>query len=150
MKRFALLCALASIAALARDDEHSAQGNALIQFGPNQEQISFRAESEDGTTVAEGRADVRDITAGVEVRIDVNCLNVQGNVATISGIVVRSSDQARVPVGFEGIFQVVDGGGKAPDFMSLANFFEVGVGADCNAPGEFDLVPVQKGNVRVR
>jgi hypothetical protein len=44
----------------------------------------------------------------------------------------------------------VDGGANAPDFMSLANFFEAGVGADCNAPGEFDLAPVQKGNIRVQ
>jgi hypothetical protein len=150
MKRFALLCAVASVAAVADKAVHSAKGSGLIQFGPNREQISFKAESQDGSTVAEGRADVRDITAGVEVRIDVNCLNVLGNTATISGIVVRSSDETRVPVGFEGIFQVVDGGEKAPDFMSLANFFEVGVGNDCNAPGEFDLAQVEKGDIRVQ
>jgi hypothetical protein len=150
MKSFAVILAVASVTAFADEAVRSAKGSGLIQFGPNREEISFKAETRNGGTVAEGRADVRDISAGVEVRLDVNCLNVLGNTATVSGIVTRSSDETRVPVGFEGIFQVVDNGDKAPDFMSLANFFEVGVGTDCNAPGEFDLVPLQKGNIRVR
>jgi hypothetical protein len=149
MKRFALFCAVASVAAFADKPVHSAKGSGLIQFGPNQEEIKVDAVLRDDGSVT-GKADVDDISAGVQVRIDVNCLNVLGNVATVSGIVTRSSDETRVPVGFEGIFQVVDGGDKAPDFQSLANFFEVGAGADCNAPGEFDLAPVEKGNIRVQ
>jgi hypothetical protein len=153
MKRLALFCVLAT-AALADDASvHSAKGSARIQFGQNQESISFSAEQQADGTVT-GTAHVNDISAGVMVRIDVNCLNVIGNVATISGIVTRSSDPSRVPVGDEGIFQVVDSGQgdgqRPPDFMSLANFFEVGVGSDCNAPGEFDLAPVENGNIQVR
>ena len=154
MKRLALFCVLAS-AALAADGIHSAKGSARIQFATNQESNSFFAvQQADGTVT--GRAEVHDISADVTVRIDVNCLNVIGNVATISGIVTRSSDPSRVPVGFEGIFQVVDSGQgdgqgpRPPDFMSLVNFFQVGVGADCNVPGEFDLAPVENGNIQVR
>ena len=70
--------------------------------------------------------------------------------ATISGIVTRSNDPTLV--GFEGIFQVVDGGeGKGSvDFMSLANFFAAGTGSDCTVPGEFDLAPVDQGNIQVQ
>jgi hypothetical protein len=100
----------------------------------HEEFITFSAvQHADGTVT--GTATVHDITAGVTARIDVNCLNVVGNTATISGIVTRSSDSALE--GFEGIFQVVDGGegGAALDLMSLANFFAVGTGADCTVPG---------------
>ena len=57
-----------------------------------------------------------------------------------------------MPPGFEGIFQVVDGGeGKdSVDFMSFANFFAVGTGNDCTVPGEFDLLPVDQGNIQVQ
>ena len=105
------------------------------------------------STMAGALSDIQqDISAGVTVHIEVDCLNVIGNFATISGIVTRSSDPTRVPEGFEGIFQVVDNGeGKdaPPDFMSEANFFAVGTGTDCRVPGEFDLVPVEHGNVQV-
>ena len=128
---------------------HYAYGSGEIAI-PH-EVVSFAAvQRGDGT--ATGFAVVRDISAGVNAFIRVDCLNVIGNVATISGIVTRSSDPTRVPEGFEGIFQVVDNGERndsAPDFMSQANFFAVGTGTDCHVPGEFDLVPVQHGNVQV-
>ena len=108
MKRFLLFCAAASSAALAQATVlHSATGSGTIHFGSNRESISFNAvEHQDGTVT--GHAVVHDISAGVTVHIDVNCLNVVGNVATISGIVTRSTEPALN--GFEGIFQVVDGG----------------------------------------
>lgn len=150
MKRLAFFCAAAATAALAQATVlHSAQGSGHITFGPNQEFISFSAvQHSDGRVT--GNANVQDITAGVTAHIDVNCLNVVGNTATISGIVTRSSDPTLV--GFEGIFRVVDGGeGKGTvDLMSLANFFAVGTGTDCTVPGEFDLVPVEQGNIQVR
>ena len=79
-----------------------------------------------------------------------NCLNVVGNYAIVSGSVTQSSDPELVPVGSEAIFAVVDAGeGRARDFASIANFYAVGTGADCTVPSEFDLVPVN-GNFRVR
>jgi len=150
MKRVLLFCAAASSAAFAQATaQHSATGSGRIQFGPNRESISFSAiQHQDGSVT--GNAEVQDVSAGVTLHIDVDCLNVVGNVATISGIVTRSSEPTLE--GFEGIFQVVDGGeGKGSvDLMSLANFFEVGVGPDCHAPGEFDLAPTESGNIQVR
>ena len=152
MKRLVLLCAAVGAAASAQVTVlHSAQGSGHITFGTNSEFITFRAVQESGF-VATGEATVHDVSAGVTARIDVNCLNVVGNTATISGIVTRSSDPDRVPVGSEGIFQVIDGGegrGSA-DFMSLANFFAVGTGTDCTVPGEFDLASVDQGNIQVQ
>jgi hypothetical protein len=148
MKRLMLFCAVAAAAASAQV-LHSAHGSGHIQFGNNREFITFSAvQHSDGTVT--GTATVHDISAGVTAQIDVDCVNVIGNTATISGIVTRSTDPALQ--GFEGIFQVVDGGEGADsvDFMSLANFFAVGTGNDCRVPGEFDLVPVEQGNVQVQ
>ena len=150
MKRLILFSLVVGGAALAQV-VHSARGSGTIQFAANREHISFSAvQRADGT--ASGNAEIQDISAGVTVHIEVDCLNVIGNVATISGIVTRSSDPTRVPEGFEGIFQVVDNGegnDSPPDFMSQANFFAVGTGTDCRVPGEFDLVPLEHGNVQV-
>jgi hypothetical protein len=108
-------------------------GSGHIHFGSNREFITFSAvQHSDGTVT--GTATVHDVSAGVTAQIGVNCLNVIANTATISGIVTRSTDPALQ--GFEGIFQVVDGGeGKgSADLMSLANFFAVETGADCKVP----------------
>ena len=151
MKRLILFSLVMGGAALAQV-VHSARGSGTIAFGPNREHISFSAVQRADRTAASGNAEVQDISAGVTVHIEVDCLNVIGNFATISGIVTRSSDPTRVPEGFEGIFQVVDNGegnNSPPDLMSQANFFAVDIGADCHAPGEFDVVPVEHGNVQV-
>jgi hypothetical protein len=151
MKRLVFLCAAVGAAAFAQVTVlHSAQGSGHIQFGTNSEFITFSAVQRAESVFvgnATGNATVHDVSAGVTARIEVNCLNVVGNTATISGIVTRSNDPTLV--GFESIFQVVDGGeGKGSiDLMSLANFFEVGAGNDCRFPGEFDLVPVDQGNI---
>ena len=125
----------------------SASGSGHIVFASTHENVSFNA-TEGVANAGTGQAQVNDITADVRAHIDVNCVNVVGSVATISGIVTKSSDPALV--GFEGVFQVVDGGSGGEDLMSLVNFHEVGVGSDCRFPGEFDLVPVQHGEIHVR
>ena len=126
----------------------SASGSGTALFGNTIEHIAFSAQQVAGTS-ATGEATINDATAGVRVNVDVNCLNVIGNYAIVSGIVRTSSDEAAVPVGSEAIFAVVDNGqGQTRDLMSIANFFAVGTGVDCSVPSEFDLVPAN-GNFRV-
>jgi hypothetical protein len=133
-------------------DRPSASGSGLVVFGPNVQRISFHArQREDGTVT--GQAEVHNQTADVRVHLEINCLRVFGNVATISGIVTRTSDPARVREGWEGLFQVQDNGEGAnspPDLMSTVLFHEVGIGPDCSVPSEFDMVPISRGNVQVR
>src|SRR5438105_13898254 len=82
MRRSVLFSLVLGTAALAQA-LHSARGAGTIQFGSNREHISFSAmQRADGT--ATGTAEVHDISAGVNVQIDVDCLNVIDNVATIS------------------------------------------------------------------
>ena len=140
------LAALALVPAAAAAPGSSATGAGQIVFGPNREAVAFNAH-ELLANVGTGQAEVHDITAGVQAHIEVNCVNVVGNTATISGIVTRSTDPTLE--GFEAIFQVVDGDPTSADLMSLVNFHAVGTGTDCRFPGEFDLVAV-RGQIVVR
>jgi hypothetical protein len=141
----ALLLVPAALAVLA-----SAGGAGHITFGSSHEHISFNAvKAADGTVT--GRAQVTDMTASglVSMRIEINCLNVVGNVAIVSGIVTRSNREELV--GLEGVFEAVDNGegNDPPDLLSLVNLHEVGVGTDCTVPAEFDLAPLEGGNIQV-
>jgi hypothetical protein len=126
----------------------SAHGSGRIEFGTNVEANSFTAFRQDDGTVT-GHAVIHDVSAGVGAFVDVDCLTVAGQTATISGIVTRSSDPALV--GDQAAFQVFDSGqpGGAGDFMSLVNFYAVGIGPDCTVPAEYDLAPITNGNIVV-
>ena len=151
MKRVVAVAALAlATAAPAAAAGASASGSGTVLFGNTIEHIAFTAQQLAGTA-ATGQATIIDASAGVRVRVDVNCLNVIGNYAIVSGVVTQSSDPTAVPVGSEAIFAVVDSGqGGGRDFASIANFYAVGTGVDCTVPAEYDLVPLQSGNVQVR
>jgi hypothetical protein len=133
----------------------SASGSGSIHFGSSAESLSFSAMQQVGT-LASGHAVIRDLTAAgeVTVMVDVNCLNVIGNIAVVSGTVVRSSNPTAVPVGDTAYFAVQDNGegGSAvgPDLMTLANFYAPGTGPDCNAVGDLDFAPIESGNFQVR
>jgi hypothetical protein len=134
----------------------AARGSGTVFFGPNIEHISFNAEQTTFTQAhpfaARGEADFNAVTAHVRGHIEINCLNVVGNIATLSGIITESNDETIV--GWEAVFQVVDNdvrgvpGKKPRDLASTIQLHEVGIGPDC-AAGEFDLVPF-RGNVEVQ
>jgi hypothetical protein len=153
MRKFVLaaatIVALAATVPAAAATTASAHGSGQIQFATNVESISFSAVRDEAGT-ATGHAVIRDISAGVTAFVDVDCLNVVGNTATISGIITRSSDPTLE--GMQAIFQVVDNGegNDPPDLMSIANIYEPGIGPDCSVPAEYDLSPLQGGNVQVR
>ena len=119
-------------------------GSGTITFGTSVEHITVNA------TGSSGRATFEDKAAGGNVngQIDINCVNIVGNTATLSGLVTHSNKKSMI--GQEGVFRIVDNGGKksATDFATLINFHEPGTSTDCNA-GEFDLTPV-KGDFTIR
>jgi hypothetical protein len=142
--------ALASAAVASAAVIASASGAGHITFGSSHEHNSFNATRADDGSVT-GHAQVIDRTASglVRFQVDINCLNVTGNVATLSGIVTSSNEESLV--GMEALWQVVDNGEGAdpPDLMSLVNLHEPGFGPDCTVPSEFDLVPLEGGNIQV-
>jgi hypothetical protein len=129
--------ALASVVPAAA----SVSGNGTITFGSSVEHITVKA------TANSGRATFQDKAAGGNVngQIEINCVNVVGKTATLSGLVTHSNKKSMI--GMEGVFQVVDNG-KKTDQASLINFHQPGTSTDCRA-GEFDLTPV-KGDFTVQ
>ena len=129
-----LTVALASIAA-------SVNGSGTITFGSSVEHISVSVSG------SSGRATFQDRAAGGNVngQIAINCVNVVGNTATLSGLVTHSNKKSLV--GQEGVFRIVDNG-RRTDMASIINFHQPGTSTDCNA-GEFDVAPV-KGDFTVR
>ena len=125
----------------------SVTGGGTITFGASKEHVSVAVHGTSGTAQFHDNTVVGNVNGHVEI----NCVRIVGNEATLSGIVTQSSDPTIE--GFEALFQIRDNGeggsGEGPDFMSPVLLHEVGVGPDCLVPSEFDLVPV-KGNFRVQ
>ena len=123
----------------------SVKGSGTINFGASVEHVTVN------TSGSAGRATFNDRTASGNVNgsIDVNCVRVVGNEATISGIVSHSNRKSIE--GFEALFQIRDNGSRKAqtDMMSPVLFHAVGTGSNCQVPGEFDLAPV-KGDFTVQ
>ena len=120
----------------------SVNGSGTITFGSSVEHISVSASGNSGRVTFEDKA----AGGNFNGQIQVNCVNVVGNTATVSGIVTHSNKKELI--GQEGVFQVVDNGSRGSDLASIINFHTPGTSTDCRA-GEFDVAPV-KGSFTVR
>lgn len=122
----------------------SVSGSGTITYGTSVEHISVT------TSGNSGRATFEDKAAGGNFngQIDINCVNIVGNTATLSGIVTHNNTPSLI--GQQATFTIIDSGdgSTAPDFASLINFYAVGTGPDCTVTQEFDTTPV-KGNFTV-
>jgi hypothetical protein len=143
MLRTSLVVIAAAVAA------SSVKGSGTINFGASTEHYSVNTSGSSGRVTFNDRT----VSGNVNGTINVNCVRIVGNEATISGIVTHSNRKSIE--GFEGLLQIRDNGkgrgGKSggPDFGSPILFHAVGTGSDCSVPGEFDLVPV-KGDFTVQ
>src|SRR2546429_4372205 len=82
----------------------SVTGSGTISFGASVEHVTVN------TSGSSGRATFNDrtVSGNVNGSIDVNCVRIVGNEATISGIVTHSNRKSIQ--GFEGLFQIRDNG----------------------------------------
>ena len=133
--------------------DHSATGSGhfTATFAPTGEvgyrNFSFSAREIDG--VDSGKAQINNRSQNVVAHFDIDCLNVVGNVAHMSGIVTQSSNPAEV--GTRHRFAVQDNGegaGAPPDLITTAP--TVPLDYDCDNPTGTPTVPVENGNVQVR
>jgi hypothetical protein len=136
-----------AIASFTMTSASSVKGSGTITFGSSVEHISVTATAGATATSGSGRATFEDKAAGGNVngQISINCVNIAGTTATLSGIVTHSNKKSQI--GSEGVFQIVDNGKKS-DLASLINFHQPGIGTNCTS-GEFDLAPV-KGDFTIR
>jgi hypothetical protein len=154
----AILSTIALLAAapiLAQGDGvvHSATGGGNIRIGDALRTFGFSAvQRSDGSAIGEMHIQARQF--GNTIHIDVNCLNVIGNVALISGTITQHTDPAEI--GTTAGLAVEDNGQGAnasPDRTTLLFGFPPGTPA-CLLFGPADaapfLMPIEGGNIMVR
>jgi hypothetical protein len=142
-----------TVSAASNGVDHSATGSGhfTATFAPTGEvgyrNFSFSARERDG--VDTGQAQINNRSQNVVAHMDIDCLNVLGNVAHMSGIVTRSSNPAEE--GTRHRFAVQDNGegaGAPPDLITTAP--TVPANYDCENPTGTPNIPVENGNVQVR
>jgi len=129
----------------------SATGSGQIRVSGDLRTFTFNAKT-DNSGVTSGQT--QGFNAGVRWHGTLNCLNVIGNVATMSGVVTDISPVTppNFVVGSNIVFQVIDNGegSKAPpDLISLTFFLGVGPPPGCTGFGVFATIPIENGNVKV-
>jgi hypothetical protein len=131
----------------------SATGFGRVHLGLPFRNFAFSArKSSDGTVT--GQAELHRSDSGVIVHIGIDCLNVLGNVAVISGE-VTASNSSLLPVGTDELFAVQDNG-EGPDAptdeITLA-FSDLGI-VCTDIPDPTLLAPflftIENGQVQVR
>ncbi len=153
---FAVVIAVLAFSASAQAADSgivaSATGAGHITVGGELRTFSFTAEK-DSSNNSRGQAELFNRSTGIRVHLGINCLNVVGNVATMSGTVTDSTASGE-PVGTGNPiwFQVVDNGegqNAPPDLISLVFFFFGPPGVPCSSPLVPASIPVEGGNIQV-
>ena len=87
---------------------------------------------------------------GTGIHVAVNCLNIIGNQAWVSGVITHTSSPF-FSVGQDVLTTVVDNGRSANDPADQISFSNIGTGIDCNAAPAFGLplLSVPQGQVVV-
>ena len=109
--------------------------------------FSFHARTQNGVT--RGSFVVSNRSNGHFLKGNIDCLNITGNTATMSGSITSSSVEDLVPVGTETRFGVVDNGegeDAAADRMSRFNNF---ASVTCETPITTHSMAVDGGNIQV-
>jgi hypothetical protein len=150
-----LVLLVASVAAIstsvgAFNNRPSANGHGNLDQAGDLRTFSFQAQTRnDGSVV--GGATLHNRQADAFLKLDINCLRVNGNGATVSGVISQHSDPNFI--GLKGIFQVVDRGEGAkaqPDLMSLVFILAANNPTDCNSNVSLPLNVIEGGNIQVK
>ena len=131
----------------------SATGSGQIHVSGDLRTFTFNANT-DSAGVTSGQTEAFSRSAGIRWHGTIDCLNVVGNVATMSGVVTDISPAIppNFVVGSNILFQVIDNGEgsrASPDLISLTFFFGPGTPPGCTGFGVFATIPVEAGNVQV-
>jgi hypothetical protein len=132
----------------------SATGSGQIQVSGDLRTFTFNANT-DSSGVTTGQTQGNNRNSGVKWHGTLTCLNVVGNVATMSGVVTDITPGLGDPflVGNFIQFQVIDmgeGNNAPPDLISLTLFFPAGSSdPGCTVPQITATIPILHGNVQV-
>jgi len=131
----------------------SATGSGQFHVSGSLRTFTFNANTDSsGNTTGQTQANNR--SADIKWHGTLDCLNVIGNVATMSGVVTDITPGLGDPfvVGSHILFQVIDNGegsNAPPDLISLTFFFGTGTNPGCTGFGIFATIPIEHGNVQV-
>lgn len=156
----ALFFVLLTGTAGAQGNKYMATGSGQVRINGELRNFAFSAiKDRDGDVSGQAQLNNRNIP--IEDHVDVRCLSVVGNTATVSGIITKSKSKdnpaAEFAVGTPVIFRVQDNGEGAndpPDLITL----EYPTGATGTDPLPCDVEPpfalpyltVEKGNIQVQ
>lgn len=123
-----------------------ANGSGKFRSDGNLVNFSFSA-IQDGDGTTHGQVEAFATGTGLRIQVDVTCLNVVGNIATIGGKVKNSTFLRE---GQPLVFTVQDNGegNNAVDLMTV--FEPRAEEIDCGVMAARDLVPIEAGNIQVR
>lgn len=126
---------------------NSATGAGHLIISGERRTFAFAAVQDDsGVTV--GQAQFQSRQTGQRVHVAVDCLLVAGNIATMSGVITQSNNEAIV--GLNAVFRVVDNGeGKKDPKDDISLAFPTAVNT-CLSAFNPTLFPIRNGNVQVR
>jgi hypothetical protein len=157
-KMIVLLCCILAFAAAGSDIAsadpalQSASGFGQIHLGLPFRNFAFSATKQaDGTVTGEAQWENR--ATGFRGHIHIDCLNVLGNVAVMSGVVTHSNSES-IPVGIDALFAVRDNGeGPSAPADEITLVF-TGLGIPCTYitdPSQLALffVPIESGQIQV-
>lgn len=139
-----------SVSAEAGNSGSSANGHGNYTGADGElRTFSFHARTKDGVT--KGSFLVNNRSNGHFLKGNIDCLNIVGNTATMSGTITSSSVEDLVPVGTKTRFGVVDNGEGSeapPDRMSrFSNFSQV----SCDeSPITSHSLTVEGGNIQIK
>lgn len=147
------IAALTYVAAVtAAGNRPSANGQGSLRINDELRTFSFHASTDKDGNVT-GSAEVHNRELDIRSHIEINCLEVSGNIATMSGVVTNSSDPN--VEGSPSVFRVRDNGEgakAAPDQISLVSFNPNpnAPPIDCHASFNFALQNIEGGNIQVK
>jgi hypothetical protein len=149
----ALLLTLTSGVAVAQVVA-SATGSGQIEISGDLRTFTFNANT-DSSGVTTGQTQAFSRSGGIKWHGALTCLNIVGNVATMSGLVTDITPGFGDPflVGNFIQFQIIDNGegtNAPPDLISLTLFFFAGSpDPGCTVPQITATIPIEKGNAQV-
>jgi hypothetical protein len=120
-----------------------------VTFGGQLRTVEFAAQR-DSSNTSRGQGHLFNHVTGTKIHFVIDCLNVVGNVATISGA-ISNTDTALFPDGTPIWLQVIDNGERRtspPDLVSPL-FAIVGPPLACTTPISTATIPIEGGNVQV-
>jgi hypothetical protein len=127
----------------------SANGQGSLVVNSVVRHFSFRAITKQNGTVEGSGVLNYNGNGNIQIKFSIDCLNVAGNMATMSGAVTASNDEVW-PVGTPVSFRVLDNGegsGSDPDQITL---LQQSFGYDCYTWPGLPLNPITAGNIQVK